>query len=113
MIKHLLGSTSELIELSTDKEICDAVKTILLAKDARAKALDALICLFEHGPVYDGDVPSKNERDWLVSNGLAAKVVFKGEDSYQALTYKGVKCYRLILAQKLFESSKVKRSSEK
>lgn len=104
MIKHLLGSISESIELSTDKEIRDAVKLILLAEDARKNAFDTLICLFKYGPVYDGDVPSKSERDWLVNNGLAAKVIYKGEDGYQALTYKGSKCYRLILAQKEFEA---------
>lgn len=106
MIKHLLDAIHLSIHDSTDKEIIDAIKLIELAELARANAFDTIVGLFKNGPLYDGDVPSKTERDWLVQNGLASKVIYKGEDGYQALTYKGAKCYRIILSQKRFEVAK-------
>lgn len=47
---------------------------------------DTLIALVEQGPLWDGDVPSKQGRDSLVRRGLAVKVVVKGEDGWQAAT---------------------------
>lgn len=112
MIKHLLDAVHLSIHDSTDKEIADAIKLIELSDLARANAFDTIIGLFQNGPLYDGDVPSKTERDWLVKNGLAAKVIYKGEDGYQALTYEGAKCYRIILAQKRFEVVKQQGGAE-
>ena len=54
---------------------------------------DTLIALVEQGPLWDGDVPSKQGRDSLVQRGLAAKVVVKGEDGWQAATYAGRDAY--------------------
>lgn len=48
-------------------------------------AIDTLLCLFLHGPTWDGDVPSKLGRDELVRLGLASR-----RDGYQWLTDKGV-----------------------
>ena len=56
--------------------------------------MDTLIALVEQGPLWDGDVPSKQGRDSLVQRGLAAKVVVKGEDGWQAATYAGRDAYR-------------------
>ncbi len=47
---------------------------------------DTLWCLFKHGPTFDGDVPSKSERDELVEQGLAERF-----DGFQWLTLDGVK----------------------
>lgn len=55
---------------------------------------DTLIALVEQGPLRDGDVPSKQGRDSLVQQGLAAKVVVKGEDGWQAATYAGRDAYK-------------------
>lgn len=55
--------------------------------------IDTLIALVEHGPLWAGDVPSKAGRDTLVSRGLAAYVVVKGEDGYAAATYAGRDAY--------------------
>ena len=57
---------------------------------------DTLIALVENGPLWDGDVPSKQGRDSLVQGGLAAKVVVKGEDGWQAATYAGRDAYRAL-----------------
>jgi hypothetical protein len=55
---------------------------------------ETLIALVEQGPLWDGDVPSKTGRDALLEKGLAAKVVVKGEDGWQAATYAGRDAYK-------------------
>ena len=50
---------------------------------------DTLIALVEAGPLWDGDVPSKAGRDALIASGLAARVIVRGEDGWQAATYAG------------------------
>lgn len=62
----------------------------------RGAALDTLIALVEHGPLDDGDVPSKGGRDDLLSLGLAAKVIVNGRDGFQAATYAGRDEYNAI-----------------
>ena len=57
---------------------------------------DTLIALVEQGPLWDGDVPSKQGRDSLVRRGLAAKVIVKGEDGWQAATYAGREAYKAL-----------------
>ena len=54
---------------------------------------DTLIALVERGPLWDGDMPSKQGRDSLLQRGLAAKVIVKGEDGWQAATYAGRDAY--------------------
>ena len=57
---------------------------------------DTLIALVERGPLWDGDVPSKIERDELLDKGLAVRVVVRGEDGWQAATYQGRDEYRAM-----------------
>lgn len=57
---------------------------------------DTLIALVEKGPLWDGDVPSKQGRDSLVRQGLAVKVVVNGEDGWQAATYAGRDAYKAL-----------------
>lgn len=56
--------------------------------------LETLIALVERGPLWDGDVPSKSGRDALISQGLAARIVVRGEDGWQAATYAGREAYK-------------------
>lgn len=56
-------------------------------------ALDTLVSLVEMGPLWDGDVPSKQGRDELLMIGFACRVVVKGEDGFQAATYRGRDAY--------------------
>ena len=59
-----------------------------------ANAKETLLCLFLHGPTFDGDVPSKSGRDTLYELGL----IDRG-DGYQWLTRVGVKlCLELKFA---------------
>lgn len=56
---------------------------------------DVLIALCKHGPLWDGDVPSKTGRDALVGKGLAARIVIKDcQGGYQAATAHGGNVYR-------------------
>jgi hypothetical protein len=58
-------------------------------------AKDTLVALCKHGPLWDGDVPSKCGRDELLRLGLASKIVLKNnEQGYQAANYKGSRVYR-------------------
>jgi len=57
---------------------------------------DTLIALVEQGPLWDGDVPSKAGRDALIAQGLAVRVVVKGEDGWQAATYAGRDAYKAL-----------------
>lgn len=57
---------------------------------------DTLIALVECGPLWDGDVPSKAGRDSLLKQGLAVRVVVKGEDGWQAATYAGRDAYKAL-----------------
>jgi hypothetical protein len=52
-----------------------------------------------HGPLEDGDVPSKSGRDDLLNNGFVAKVVVRGEQGYNACTYKGHLALRVLNAK--------------
>lgn len=56
--------------------------------------LETLIALVERGPLWDGDVPSKSGRDALILQGLAARIVVRGEDGWQAATYAGREAYK-------------------
>ena len=57
---------------------------------------DTLVALVEHGPLWDGDVPSKAGRDALIDKGLAARVVVRGEDGWTAATYLGKEAYKTM-----------------
>lgn len=57
---------------------------------------DTLVALVERGPLWDGDVPSKAGRDSLLSQGLAVRVIVKGEDGWQAATYAGRDAYKAM-----------------
>jgi hypothetical protein len=59
----------------------------------RGADIDSLIALVEHGPLWDGDVPSKSGRDALIDKGLAVRVLVNGCDGYTAATYAGRNAY--------------------
>jgi len=50
---------------------------------------EALLQLAERGPLFDGDVISKNFRDQLLDCGACSKVLVNGEDGFNACTYLG------------------------
>lgn len=60
-------------------------------------AKDTLCALHTAGPLWDGDVPSKSGRDELLKKKLAAKIIVKNEEGYQACTYRGHRVLRCAL----------------
>lgn len=48
-------------------------------------ALDCLWCMFKNGPTWDGDLPSKAGRSWLVEKEYAER-----QDGWNWLTREGV-----------------------
>lgn len=64
--------------------------------DCKLTVTDTLYGMLERGPLYDGDVCSKQERDRLLEKGYCAKVVVKGQDGFNACTYKGQRLYRCL-----------------
>jgi hypothetical protein len=55
--------------------------------------VDSLVALVEDGPLWDGNVPSKQGRDECIERGWAVRVVVKGNDGYTAATYAGRNAY--------------------
>ena len=55
---------------------------------------ETLRALHTNGPLWDGDVPSKSGRNELLRLKLAAKVIVKNEEGYQACTYRGHRVLR-------------------
>lgn len=74
------------IELSSTKE-CDYFKCAELAAKYLSKKYAEQLYQLVNGPVYDGDIISKVDRDYLLSIGLAVRVCHKGEQGYTAATY--------------------------
>ena len=97
-LKGLLDSIHESVELSTDKELKNAVKLIIEVQNLSVDERDNIKAAFERGPLDDGDVTSKSGRDSLVEKGFMKKVIVKGEWGFNAVTYKGAYAYKLIKA---------------
>mgnify|MGYP001611851057 CR=1 FL=1 len=55
---------------------------------------EALRQLVEQGPVWDGDVISKTQRDTLLILGLASRACVKGEQGYTVANYRGADVLR-------------------
>lgn len=97
-LADFLDVLHESVELSTANELKDAVKLIIEVQDMDSGMRDCIRAAFLNGPLDDGDVPSKSGRDALLENDYISKVVVKGEEGFNALTYKGARAYRLIKA---------------
>lgn len=65
-----------------------------MTKELSGAEIDTLIALIEHGPLWDGDVPSKRGRDDLIDRGLAVRILVNGSDGYTAATYRGRDAYK-------------------
>ena len=97
-LKKLLESIHQQPELSSAEELKHACELIIRVQSMNPGERDTIRAAWKHGPLFDGDVPSKASRDELVKEGFIAKVVVKGQDGYNACTYKGQRVYRLIEA---------------
>lgn len=73
----------------------DCVNRALLLTAAER---DTLREAYLHGPLFDGMVPNHTACASLIEKGLIAKVIVKGQDDYNACTYKGALVFRCVCA---------------
>lgn len=97
-LKGLLDRLHESFETSTAEEITEACKLIVEVQALDASERDVINAAYKRGPLFAGDVPSKNARNSLVDKGFMTYVVVKGDDRFNACTNKGAWAYRLIEA---------------
>ena len=95
---NILSAINVSVELSSGAELKQACKLIMFAQEINAGEKDTIQAVFRNGPLFDGDMPSKSARDDLVNSGFMAKVVMRGEEGFNACTYKGAELYRLVEA---------------
>lgn len=95
-LKSLLEAIYESPETSTPEELKRACELIIRVQAMTSAERDVIRCTWLYGPSYDGDIPSKSGRDILLAEGFVAKVVVKGEQGFNACTYRGHAAYRLI-----------------
>lgn len=70
-----------------------AVAAIALSlTSAQREVLGQLV----NGPVWDGDVCSKDARSDLMEMHLATKICVKGEQGYNAATYRGFNVWKAL-----------------
>lgn len=100
--------TQEVLSMVVDFE-SDPANSDEIDFKAKGAPLDTLIALCEAGPLDDGDVPSKQERDELVKHGYACRISVKGEQGYNAATYKGNIAYSHYFGADTMAEAKAKR----
>ncbi|MEM8973628.1 MAG: hypothetical protein AAGD43_16340 [Pseudomonadota bacterium] len=76
------------VDLMDKSEMAELIHSIDFVKVNR-KLHEQLYQLHIRGPVWDGDVISKSDRDELLSVGACAKVCVKGEQGFNGCTYFG------------------------
>ncbi len=89
IVDKAYGPLNLMVQSEIDSYVQIANDALHISRDRHGTNIDTLVCLFKKGPCYDGDVPAKSERDWLLDNGYCEKVVVKKEQGYNAMTYKG------------------------
>lgn len=72
----------------------DDIDYIRQVREAASQVLstgsrETLQAIYSRGPLSDGDVPSKSQRDALLSAGVINKCVVNGKDGYQSCNYLG------------------------
>lgn len=96
------------MDTSSPEEIKRACELIIRVQAMTFPEQETLECAFKHGPIFDGGVPSKSARTQLVTEGFMSKVVVKGEDGFNACTYKGASAYRIIEVMRKAEEARRK-----
>lgn len=97
-LETMLGVMHCNVDHAPSDELRELCKIIVEVQAMSSAERDCIIGAFTNGPLFDGDVPSKSGRDSLVKAGYMSKVVVKGEDGYNACTYRGARAFRLIQA---------------
>lgn len=95
-LSSLLAAIHVNINLSSAYEIKEACELIIDVQDMNSGERDCIRACYRNGPLWDGDVPCKSSRDYLVRDGYLEKVVVKGEDGFNACTSKGALAYNIL-----------------
>ena len=95
-ILKILSEINLDIELSTTNELTSAIGIIVDVCSFTADAVVSLKALYNSSPLLDGDIPSKAGLYKLIENGYASKIIVKGQDGYNACTYKGAIAYKVV-----------------
>lgn len=96
-----LGLVAEVNHLDVNDvdDVGYIAKVLVVATRIRgSQLLGTLNAIVTRGPLYDGDVPSKSDRDDLLSHGVIEKVIVKGEHGYQAANYFGWSVWKSLKA---------------
>jgi hypothetical protein len=95
ILKDIHYMASEIDQsLASRAEMLFLIEMAEIEEQLDGAAIDTLHALFVNGPLYDGDIPSKRGRDFLVENDLVARITVKGEAGYNACTHFGDKMYK-------------------
>jgi hypothetical protein len=70
---------------------------------------DTLIAVVERGPLADGDIPSKRQREELITAGLCVRVIAGGEDGFTAATYDGAEAYCQMFETRTLDEGRARR----
>jgi len=97
-LSEMLEVLHKSVALSTEDELASGCELIIATQSLSHSERESLIQLFDDGPVEDGDVISKSDRDSLIEKGFANRVIVNGADGYTACNYKGAWACRLINA---------------
>jgi hypothetical protein len=83
----------------TQSEVDYFKEVASVALNLSAQEKTVLRACQQSGPLEDGDVPSKSGRDQLLDKGFVAKVIVKGEQGYNACTYRGHLALQVVTAK--------------
>jgi hypothetical protein len=97
-LKDIFETIGVSLTTSTGFEVFNACKNIIEVQSFTSCERDTLRAAFKHGPLWDGDVPSKKGRDTLLDLGYIEKVIVKGEFGFNACTYSGGTAYKIMEA---------------
>ena len=95
--RELLAAMNIDISLSTESEYRQGMMTILETLQLTPGEKATLSAAYEEGPLEDGNVLSKTDRDSLVSLGMMVRIANKEKGSLNACTHKGHSAYLLIM----------------
>lgn len=74
---------------STDNELLYEVECMKLAEEIPGDALEVLEQLIKNGPTFDGDLVSKNGRNWLFNADIATRGCHNGEPDWNIALNRG------------------------
>lgn len=85
------------------KAAAGVLLSYLKFKEPKNGVFDTLQAMYQGGPLYAGDLPSKAEKSRLMDEGCCVMVVTKGNLGDYALNWKGYYLYKVMTSSKIKE----------